>query len=75
MQYLQPAYLHQFFKNLDAFAEIFTTYSSYIKNIEVYINSGVTYSVSKNFNIDAGFNYGVNNGTDKIFFTGFSFRL
>ena len=62
------------FKRTNAFAEVFTTYSFYTKNTDVYINGGVIYSISENLNIDAGVNYGINKGADTIFFSGFSFR-
>jgi hypothetical protein len=60
---------------VEAFVEMFATYSSYRDKTDVYASGGVIYSISQNFNIDAGFNYGINKETDKIFFTGFSFRL
>ena len=62
------------FKKINSFAEALTTYSSYTKNTDVYINGGLIYAISENLNIDAGVNYGINKGTDTIFFSGFSFR-
>lgn len=64
-----------FSSKISTFAEVVTTYSSYFKNSEFYINGGIIYSFSVNFNLDAGFNYGLTKSSDKIFFTGFSFRL
>lgn len=61
-------------KRASVFAEVFSTYSAYAKTADIYLNGGVIYSISQNVNIDAGFNYGVNKGADKIFFTGFSLR-
>ena len=61
-------------KKTNAFAEAFTIYTPYTKNTDIYINGGIIYSISQNLNIDAGFNYGINKGADKTFFTGFSFR-
>lgn len=60
---------------LNVFAEAFASFSPYLKNTDIYANGGVIFSVSKNFNIDAGFNYGIDKDADRIFFTGFSFRL
>ena len=62
------------FKKTNAFAEMFISYSSYTKNTDVYINGGLIYTISQNVNIDAGFNYGVNKGADRAFFTGLSLR-
>ena len=61
-------------KKTDAFAEAFTIYSPYTKNTDIYLNGGIIYSIRKNLNIDAGFNYGIKKGADKTFFTGISFR-
>jgi len=60
---------------VDVFVEVFTSYSPYLNNTDIYADGGIIFSISKNFNIDAGFNYGINKDADKIFFTGFSFRL
>ena len=62
------------FKNADLFAETYTTYSPYNKKADIFLNSGIIYSVTKNLNIDAGFNYGLKKDSDRIFFTGFSWR-
>ena len=62
------------FKKINSLAEALTTYSSYTKNTDVYINGGLIYAISEDLNIDAGVNYGINKGTDTIFFSGFSFR-
>lgn len=60
---------------IDVFAEAFTLYSPYLNNTEIFIDGGIIFSFSKNFNIDAGFNYGIKKNADKVFFTGLSFRL
>lgn len=62
------------FKKVEAFAEAYATYSLFTGNKDIYGNGGVIFSISKNLNIDAGFNYGINKSTDKIYFAGFSFR-
>ncbi len=60
---------------VSAFGETVTAYSTYFKTLDFYINGGIIYSFSENCNVDAGFNYGVTKRSDKIFFTGLSFRL
>lgn len=60
---------------VSGFVEGLATYSTYFKNAGIYANGGLIFSISENFNIDAGFNYGINKDADKIYFTGFSFRL
>ena len=62
------------FTKVDGFAEAFTTYSSYTNIADLYVDGGIIYSISKNLNIDAGVNIGLNKGSDKIYFLGFSFR-
>jgi len=75
-----PAFLYSFTfgkslsKDVEAFAEAYTTYSPYTGDTEIYGNGGVIFSICKNLNIDAGFNYGITKGADKIYFLGFSFR-
>lgn len=58
-----------------AFTETYTVYSVFSKSAEVYFDGGILYSISPNLTLDAGFNYGINKGIDKVLFTGFSFRL
>ena len=60
---------------VNMFAEAFASYSPYSNNTEIFVDGGIIFSFSKNFNIDAGFNYGITKNADKIFFTGLSFRL
>ena len=62
------------FTKIDGFAEAFTTYSSYTNIVDIYVDGGIIYSISKNLHIDAGVNIGLNKGSDKIYFLGFSFR-
>jgi len=62
------------FEQLDGFVEGVATYSPYAKNTDFYANGGLIFSATKNFNIDAGLNIGLNSGADNIYFVGFSFR-
>ena len=64
-----------FSSKIGAFAESAVSYSTYFNHTDLFVNGGIIYSISGNFNIDAGFNYGINKQADKIYFTGFSFRL
>ncbi|MEO7444288.1 MAG: transporter [Ferruginibacter sp.] len=59
----------------NVFAEAFTSYNTYSKETGIYANAGIIYSISPNFNIDAGINYGINKEREKIIFSGFSYRL
>ena len=61
-------------KQLSGFVESYVTYSAYTKIADTYANGGLIFSVTDNFNIDAGINYGLNSTADKLFFVGFSFR-
>lgn len=62
------------FKQLDCFVEGAAIYNSYQKNTDTYANGGLIFSVTNNFNIDAGLNYGLNKQADKVYFVGFSLR-
>lgn len=62
-------------KSWSVFSEAYTVYSTYSKAAELFFDGGILYSISPNLTIDAGFNYGINKGTDKVLFTGLSFRL
>ncbi len=76
-----PEYLYSFTfgksfsKKLGGFAESVVSLSAYNKHTDLFVNSGIIYSISEDFNIDAWFNYRINKQADKIFFAGFSFRL
>jgi hypothetical protein len=61
-------------KQLSGFVESYVNYSAYTKIADTYANGGLIFSVTDNFNIDAGVNYGLNSTADKLFFVGFSFR-
>jgi hypothetical protein len=61
-------------EQLDGFVEGVAAHSPYAKNTDFYANGGLIFSATKNFNIDAGLNIGLNSSADKIYFVGFSFR-
>jgi hypothetical protein len=60
---------------LNSFMEGVITYSPYLNCANFFANGGIIYSISWNFKLDAGVNYGINKGAEKILFTGFSARL
>lgn len=60
---------------LSVFTESYISYASFEKSTEAYFNGGIVYALGDNFNLDAGFNYGLTKASDKVLFTGFSFRL
>ncbi len=57
-----------------AFVESYYTYDFKEKQADVYANAGLVYSLSPDFKIDTGLNYGLTKSTDKVYFVGFSFR-
>ena len=57
-----------------AFVESYYTYNFKEKQVDAYANGGLVYSVSPNFKIDTGLNYGLTKSSDKVYFVGFSFR-
>jgi len=57
-----------------AFAESHYTYNFSERHFEIYLNGGVSYSITDNFKLDLGVNYGLKKGTDHIYFLGYSFR-
>jgi hypothetical protein len=75
-----PEYLYSFTfgrklsKKISAFVEGVATYNVFNDITDTFANGGVILSVTDNFNIDAGLNYGTNHSADKIYFVGFSFR-
>ncbi|WP_423148005.1 transporter [Rubrolithibacter danxiaensis] len=56
------------------FAESYYDYDFANEEFGIYINGGPSYSISKNFKLDAGVNIGLEKGSDKVYFAGFSFR-
>lgn len=63
-----------FSKSTSAFVESHYTYNFSQKNFEVFLNGGFVYSITDNFNVDLGINYGLKKGTDHVYFIGYSFR-
>ena len=59
---------------LDFFIESYTTYNFKDDLAQLSANGGLVYSLSGNFKLDAGFNYGITKATDKVYFAGLSFR-
>ncbi|MDF3076633.1 MAG: transporter [Sphingobacteriaceae bacterium] len=61
-------------KKLEGFLESFYTYSFGDKSFELYGDAGLIFSLSDNFKLDTGLNYGLTKGSDKVYFVGLSFR-
>lgn len=59
---------------MDFFTESYCTYNFKDDVAQLSVNGGLVYSLSHNFKLDAGFNYGITKATDKVYFAGFSFR-
>ncbi|MEO9020920.1 MAG: transporter [Ginsengibacter sp.] len=75
-EYLYSITFGKSFSSLfSSFTESVVSYSPWSHHTDIFVNGGIIFSLSKNFNIDAGFYYGVNKGADRTIFTGFSFRF
>lgn len=59
---------------LSGFVEAYHTYHFSEKQFHLYADAGLVYSLSDSFCLDAGLNYGLTKGADKVYFVGFSFR-
>ncbi|MXV50207.1 transporter [Pedobacter sp. HMF7647] len=64
----------EFSKSFSSFVESFYTYDFLNNKADLYVDGGIIYSFSDNFNIDAGLNYGITKASDKVYFVGCSFR-
>ena len=67
-------FARDFGKNWNAFIESYHTWQFKAKAFTFSVNGGISYSLTENFKLDAGFNYGLTKNTDKVYFTGISFR-
>jgi len=63
-----------FSKATSAFVESHYTYNFSQQQFEIFLNGGFVYSISDNFHLDLGINYGLKKGTDHVYFIGYSFR-
>jgi len=61
-------------KFTDFFVESYIYHDREIKETETFINGGIIFSLSKNFRLDAGFNYGLEKQSQKVYFIGLSCR-
>lgn len=59
---------------LNGFIEMYDTYAFADNRFDLFLDGGLIYSLTDNFNVDAGINYGVSKSSDKVYFIGFSFR-
>ncbi len=61
-------------RKLEGFAESYYNLSFESKSFSLYGNTGLIYSLTNNFNLDTGINYGITKDAAKVFFVGLSFR-
>lgn len=79
-KHYQPLFLNSvtFGKKLsdkfDVFLESFYSFEAAQSQWDIFLDGGLIYSLSDNFKLDAGFNYGLMKSADKVYFLGFSFR-
>ena len=59
---------------LNGFMETYDTYAFADDKFDLFLDGGLIYSLTDNFKMDAGINYGVTKSSDKVYFIGFSFR-
>lgn len=65
---------HKLSKKLELFTEAFYTIDFKTKKLNTFLDAGLIFVIIDNFNVDAGVNYGVTKNSNKVYFTGLSFR-
>lgn len=76
-----PEYLYSitigksFSSRIGGFAESVISYNPRAHHTDIFADGGIIFSLSENFNVDAGIYCGIKKESDKAFFTGCSFRL
>ena len=65
---------HPLLKGVDGIAETYYTYDFKAHELTNYINAAVQVEVAKDFKLDAGVNYGLQQHSEKHFFFGASYR-
>ena len=66
---------HEIVKGLEGMAETFYTYDFKHHQLANFLNAALQVEVAKDFNIDAGLNYGIQSEAEKNYFIGTSFRF
>jgi hypothetical protein len=66
---------HELIKDLDGIAETYYTYDFKQNHWANFLNAALQLSLSKDFNLDAGLNYGLQGDAEKNYFIGTSFRF
>ncbi len=61
-------------QKFSTYIESYSIYNFKDEQFDVYADTGLIYSLSNNFKIDTGLNYGLTKSSDKVYFVGFSFR-
>ncbi len=65
---------HPLFKGIDGIAETYYTYDFKAHQLSNYINAAVQIDIAKDFKLDAGMNYGIQDTAAKHYFIGASYR-
>jgi len=65
---------HELFKGVDGIAETYYTYDFKSHQLSNYINAAVQIEVARDFKLDAGINYGIQDTAAKHYFIGASYR-
>lgn len=74
-EFLQTlAISHPIIKGVEAIAETYYTYDFKAHEISTYLNAAIQMEVAKDFQLDAGINYGLQHHTEKHYFIGASYR-
>lgn len=74
-EFLQTlAISHPIIKGVEAIAETYYTYDFKAHEISTYLNAAIQMEVAKDFQLDAGINYGLQHHAEKHYFIGASYR-
>lgn len=65
---------HSLFKGVDGIAETYYTYDFKAHQLSNYINAAIQIDIARDFKLDAGMNYGIQDTAAKHYFIGASYR-
>jgi hypothetical protein len=66
---------HEILKGIEGIAETYYTYDFKQHHWANFLNAAMQISLSDNFRIDTGLNYGIQSDAEKTYFVGTSFRF
>lgn len=66
---------HELFSHVDGIAETYYRYNFKERHWANFLNAALQLELSKNFKMDAGFNYGLQDDAEKNYFIGTAFRF